>query len=157
MNTETVEGLLATMKPDFLRKFVGRDEENETKVKTEFWAKVKKCASKIPFLEEVVALWFCAKDAKTPKRVKTSIFAALAYFILPTDLIADFVPGIGYMDDATVIVRTLKSVHDHVSDEHRTLARQHINMRLGVGDDGAMTSTPTSPPPSNEVIVEEVE
>lgn len=141
------------MKPDFLRTFVGKDDENETKVKSEFWGKVKKCASKIPFLDEVVALWFCTRDPKTPKRVRSAVFASLAYFILPTDLIADFVPGIGYMDDAMVIGRTLKSVHDHVTDEHRKLARQHIDMRLGVSDGASAATTP----PSDNIIVEEVQ
>lgn len=42
------------------------------------------------------------------------IFAGLIYFINPFDLIADFIPGIGYIDDISLILWILKSVEDDV-------------------------------------------
>ncbi len=42
------------------------------------------------------------------------IFAGLIYFINPFDLIGDFIPGIGYIDDIGIILWILKSVEDDV-------------------------------------------
>ena len=39
-----------------------------------------------------------------------TIVAAFLYFILPQDLIPDYIPGIGYLDDALVLVATFKPV-----------------------------------------------
>jgi uncharacterized membrane protein YkvA (DUF1232 family) len=42
------------------------------------------------------------------------IFAGLIYFINPFDLIGDFIPGIGYIDDIGLILWILKSVEEDV-------------------------------------------
>jgi uncharacterized membrane protein YkvA (DUF1232 family) len=42
------------------------------------------------------------------------IFAGLIYFINPFDLIGDFIPGIGYIDDIALILWILKSVEEDV-------------------------------------------
>lgn len=42
------------------------------------------------------------------------IFAGLIYFINPFDLIVDFIPGIGYVDDIGLILWILKSVEEDV-------------------------------------------
>jgi len=42
------------------------------------------------------------------------IFAGLIYFINPFDLIGDFIPGIGYIDDISLILWIMKSVEDDV-------------------------------------------
>jgi len=42
------------------------------------------------------------------------ILAGLIYFINPFDLIGDFIPGIGYIDDIGLILWILKSVEDDV-------------------------------------------
>ena len=42
------------------------------------------------------------------------IFAGLIYFINPFDLIGDFIPGIGYVDDIGLILWILKSVEEDV-------------------------------------------
>src|SRR3954470_1654690 len=43
------------------------------------------------------------KDYVLSMRTKALIAAALIYFVLPTDLTPDFIPGIGYVDDAVVL------------------------------------------------------
>jgi len=42
------------------------------------------------------------------------IFAGLIYFINPFDLIGDFIPGIGYIDDIGLLIWILKSVEEDV-------------------------------------------
>ncbi|MCB2155802.1 DUF1232 domain-containing protein [bacterium] len=43
---------------------------------------------------------------------KAKIIAALLYFIAPIDIIPDFIPGLGYIDDAVVIGYTIKALKD---------------------------------------------
>jgi uncharacterized membrane protein YkvA (DUF1232 family) len=54
------------------------------------------------------------------------MFAALAYFVLPTDAIPDILPVIGYTDDAAVFAAMLALVGRHVKPHHRAAAREAI-------------------------------
>ncbi|HEU4568458.1 MAG TPA: YkvA family protein [Marmoricola sp.] len=51
-----------------------------------------------------------ARDASLPRGVRWRLGLLLAYLALPVDLIPDFLPVVGYADDAIVIVWTLRSV-----------------------------------------------
>ena len=53
---------------------------------------------------------------------KMIIIGALGYFILPIDLIPDFIPVAGFTDDASALVACLKTVSDNVTPEVRTKA-----------------------------------
>src|SRR5919112_6480143 len=66
-----------------------RDEEG---VRRDFWAKLKRVARQIPFAEDIAAAYFCTTDAKTPSRVKLVLLGAIAYFVLPFDAGAVFLP-----------------------------------------------------------------
>ena len=87
-----------------------------------FWRKVRRTAGKVPFLEDAVASYFCALDPRSPVKVRASIMAALAYFVVPIDLVPDFIAGLGYSDDAAVLYAVLKLVHHHIKREHKTRA-----------------------------------
>tara|TARA_R110000850_G_scaffold182360_1_gene307772 strand:+ start:24384 stop:24797 length:414 start_codon:yes stop_codon:yes gene_type:complete len=51
---------------------------------------------------------------EVPWYIISSIGAALLYVISPIDLIPDFIPFIGYLDDATVLAFCLKLVHKEI-------------------------------------------
>ena len=53
--------------------------------------------------ERVVALYYCMLDPDTPARAKATIVGAVAYFVLPLDLIPDALLGIGFTDDVAAI------------------------------------------------------
>jgi uncharacterized membrane protein YkvA (DUF1232 family) len=72
---------------------------NAARVQREFWPKFRRVARRLPFAEELLAAYFCAVDRRTPLHVKAVLMGALAYFVMPTDLIPDFVAGLGYTDD----------------------------------------------------------
>ena len=77
--------------------------ERERKVRRDFWTKFKRFAGQVPFAEDIVAGYYSALDPATPIRVRAMLLAAIAYFILPLDLIPDIVAGLGFADDAALI------------------------------------------------------
>ena len=44
-----------------------------------------------------------AKDPRTPAIVRMMIYGGIAYTLMPVDLIPDWIPGIGLLDDAAVL------------------------------------------------------
>ena len=96
---------------------------NKQRVDEGFWTKVARYAGYVPFSEDVVAAWYCARDPETPLRVRAILFAAMGYFVVPTDLIPDFILGLGFTDDATVIATAIGLVSGHINEAHRKLAR----------------------------------
>ena len=59
---------------------------------------------------EAVALWFAARDPRTPLLPKVLCAFVVAYALSPIDLIPDFIPVLGYADDAIVVCWVLRSV-----------------------------------------------
>jgi uncharacterized membrane protein YkvA (DUF1232 family) len=55
--------------------------------------------------------WMSGSYRKIPKRAIVAILGAIIYFVMPVDSIPDFLPGIGYIDDALVIALVIKSIH----------------------------------------------
>ncbi len=96
---------------------------NEKRVREGFWKKLGRVAGYIPFAEELVAAYYCAIDTNTPMRVRAMLYAALGYFIVPTDLLPDFILGLGFTDDATVIATAVAIAQKHITEAHRAAAR----------------------------------
>lgn len=99
---------------------------NEVRVREGFWPKVRKVAAKVPFIDDVLAVWWCARDPETPIAAKGMMMAALAYFVLPTDAIPDVLAGVGFTDDAAVIAALLAVVGKNIKDRHRAAARRFL-------------------------------
>jgi len=101
--------------------------EDETvraeRVKSRFFATLKKAARYIPFADELVSAYFCALDPQTPHHVRAMLLAALAYFVLPIDTVPDFLVGVGFSDDAAVLLASIAMVRTHISPIHREAAR----------------------------------
>lgn len=51
---------------------------------------------------DVVALWIAARDVRTPLAAKIVAGAVAAYALSPIDLIPDFIPVLGYLDDLII-------------------------------------------------------
>ncbi|MEM1287446.1 MAG: YkvA family protein [Pseudomonadota bacterium] len=101
-------------------------DDNEAKVRRDFWTTVRKAAGSIPFMDEVVAAYYCALDSETPTRVRASLLGALAYFVLPLDGIPDFILGLGFTDDVAIIMGILALMNTHITDEHREAAKKAL-------------------------------
>jgi uncharacterized membrane protein YkvA (DUF1232 family) len=52
---------------------------------------------------EIATLWFCARHPRTPLSVKLLAAAVAAYAFSPIDLIPDFIPVLGYLDDLILL------------------------------------------------------
>lgn len=101
-------------------------EENERIVREGFIQKARKTLGVIPFSEEAVAAYYCATDPTTPKRVKITLMAALAYFVMPVDLLPDFIALFGFTDDAAVFWAAWRSVRGNVSTAHLEKAKMFL-------------------------------
>ena len=64
-----------------------------TKIKA--WAKSLK--------RDIVALWLAARDSRVPWYAKAVAGAVAAYALSPVDLIPDFIPVLGYLDDLVIV------------------------------------------------------
>lgn len=101
--------------------------DHETRVRDSFWRKLRRCARRIPFAEEAVAAWYCARDPRTPGHVKALALAALAYFVIPTDALPDILPTLGFTDDAAMFWAVWQMIGKHVTDEHRNKAAEALD------------------------------
>lgn len=97
--------------------------ENARTVRDGFWRKLRRLAGRIPFAADLAAAYFCAVDPRTPARVRAVLFAALAYFVLPADLIPDWLAGLGFSDDASVLALVIGLVSGHIRARHHAAAR----------------------------------
>ena len=109
---------------DFFR--FGGAASDEGEVRAKFWRTAKKAAKQIPFMEELVAAYYCAMDRNTPLRAKGILLAALGYFVLPTDTIPDFIFGLGFTDDIAVLTAAITAVRAHITPAHRLAAREAL-------------------------------
>jgi uncharacterized membrane protein YkvA (DUF1232 family) len=96
------------------------------RVRRRFWAKAKRFAGGLPFAEDLLAAYYCAFDRDTPRHVQAALIGALAYFILPFDVIPDMLPVLGFTDDAAVLAAAVRLVAAHIRPEHRAAARRAI-------------------------------
>lgn len=86
--------------------------------------KVRKTLGKVPFTDQALAAYYCAVDPRTPRHVKAVLVGALAYFVMPADMIPDFIAGLGYTDDAVVFWAVYNAITAHVRTEHVAKARR---------------------------------
>jgi uncharacterized membrane protein YkvA (DUF1232 family) len=77
---------------------------------------------------DVVALWIAARDPRTPWMAKLIAGAVAAYALSPVDLIPDFVPVLGYLDDLIIVplgmALALRLVPSALMAEFRALAAE---------------------------------
>jgi uncharacterized membrane protein YkvA (DUF1232 family) len=75
---------------------------------------ISKLTEKVKLFIRMIRSYIQGEYREVPLRTIILIFASLIYFINPFDLIGDFIPGLGYVDDVTIILWVLKSVEDDI-------------------------------------------
>jgi uncharacterized membrane protein YkvA (DUF1232 family) len=104
---------------------------DEARLPRDFWAKLKRVGRRLPFMEDLLAAYFCATDPATPKRVKLILVGALMYFVLPADAVPDILPFLGFADDAAMLAAAIAQVAGAINDSHRAKAREALAENLG--------------------------
>jgi len=76
--------------------------------------------------QDAHALYLAARDPRVPWYAKGLAIAVAGYAISPIDLIPDFIPGIGYLDDLIIvplgIALVIRLIPPEIMTDHRALA-----------------------------------
>ena len=100
-----------------------------------------------------------ARDRSLPRGVRIRLWLLLGYLVLPVDLVPDFVPVLGFADDAIVVVITLRSVVRRAGDAALTrhwpgtpagLEALRRLARVPDPDTDGATDSDTDPPPPHQ-------
>ena len=100
---------------------------NEAAIARDFWPKLKRSLARVPFAEDVLAAFYCAFDPSTPLKVKGILLGALAYFIMPIDVIPDVLLGLGFTDDMAVLYTAISMIRSHMTQAHRDKAKETLD------------------------------
>jgi len=125
-----------------LRKYVELYSESD------LLAKLSKVGFKLgaELLFYIMLLYYLLSDKNVPLRNKLIITAALGYFILPTDLIADFIPVLGFSDDAAFLSYAISSVSSAITPEVKRIAKEKIEEMFDINMDAASKAKSTKTP-----------
>lgn len=91
----------------------------------DFWNKLRRFAAKAgaKIVYYVLVLYYTLTDENTPTRYKAIIAGALGYFILPIDLIPDFIPFTGMADDWAALIAAVTYVSTAITPDIKARAR----------------------------------
>ncbi len=109
--------------------------QDRESVRGRFWNKLKRVVVKLPFAEDLLAAYYCAFDKQPPRHVQASLLGAIAYFILPFDVIPDVMPVLGFTDDAAILATAIRMVASHITPEHREAARAALKRGVGTAEE----------------------
>lgn len=89
---------------------------------------------------DVHAVWLAARDPCTPWFAKVIALVVAAYAFSPIDLIPDFIPVLGYLDDIILVplgvILVVKLIPPEVMDKHREVAdsiTEHPTSQIAAG------------------------
>ncbi|MBW8038705.1 MAG: DUF1232 domain-containing protein [Planctomycetes bacterium] len=91
-----------------LREALEKAEKNKGQLK-DVW-------DNLMALIRMVGAWATGKYKAVPLKTIILAIAAIIYLVNPFDVIPDFIPFVGYIDDASVIAWTIKSIYDDLQD-----------------------------------------
>lgn len=114
-------------KPNDIEKYQKNYSENKLLQKLSSVAKW--AGAKVVYA--VLLLYYVLRSPNISATDKSKIYGALGYFILPTDLVLDFIPMIGYTDDMAALLWTLHTVTSNITPEIKQQAKDKLAELLG--------------------------
>ncbi|EPQ8265077.1 YkvA family protein [Vibrio alginolyticus] len=106
-----------------------KDQTMQAPDEKTFWRKMKGSVKKAG--EEIAVMgiksWLAMTDSNTSVRHKAILGGALAYFVLPTDMVPDLLAGVGFTDDMAALTLAANSVGNAITDEHEERAREKLS------------------------------
>jgi len=86
---------------------------------------------------EVVAIYLSMKDSRTPIYAKIMIVITISYAFSPIDIVPDFIPVLGYLDDLVIlpllITASIKLIPKEILAENRIKAKENIQINKKIG------------------------
>ncbi|NMB75939.1 MAG: DUF1232 domain-containing protein [Myxococcales bacterium] len=99
------------VRPEDVERLVGREEEFHEKVRN-VPGRLKKMVNQVRLLFEMIRAYVKKEYREVPWGTIALAAFAIIYFFSPVDLIPDFIPVVGYLDDAAVIALVVKSIQE---------------------------------------------
>ena len=82
---------------------------------------------------DVLALFLARRDPRVPLKAQIAIILAVGYFFSPIDLIPDFIPVIGQLDELVIVSAlvafAIRTMPPEVLDEYRAKAKVQFGTR----------------------------
>jgi len=93
-----------------------------------FLKKLKKLLVKLgeEMVIRILMLWFLLLSGKVPLKVRLLIVAALGYFVMPADLVSDFIPALGFTDDVTFLTYAFDQTLKYMDESIRKKAEEKL-------------------------------
>lgn len=119
---------------NFEKMIEGQDQHYSDK---KFLHKMKKFGGGLGYkaMQAAATLYVALRSPEMPKSNKLIVLGALGYFILPLDLVVDFLPLFGLTDDAFIILTALGKVYLSITEDMKDEAKGLIDSKLGSQED----------------------
>ena len=116
--------------PDNLEKYASFFTDDK------FWHKLARAFKKagIKVVYAALVLFYSLQDPRISKKDKALIIGSLGYFILPVDLIPDFLPAIGFSDDLAALLLAFYKVKKCITPEVKGRAEDKLHQWFGEYD-----------------------
>lgn len=101
-----------------------QENYSESKLQRKLTSVARWAGAKVVYA--VLLLYYVLRNPNVPMADKSKIYGALGYFILPTDLILDFIPLAGYSDDMAAIMWAIHTVRRNITPEIKSQAKEKL-------------------------------
>ena len=82
------------------------------------------------FRKELLLAWAVLRDPRTPKSAKLAVVLAVLYVVSPIDLVSDFIPILGWLDDGLIAWLLLRLAFRFLPPELMTALRAKVQSRV---------------------------
>jgi uncharacterized membrane protein YkvA (DUF1232 family) len=89
---------------------------------------VKDKFSDIPVIVSLIRSYIKGEYRELPVGTMIALIGALLYFVSPVDIIPDYIPGFGYLDDAVVIGFAVRLAYTDIEEYKKWLAQNNISI-----------------------------
>ena len=101
-----------------------QENYSESKLQRKLTSVARWAGAKVVYA--VLLLYYVLRNPNVSMADKSKIYGALGYFILPTDLILDFIPLAGYSDDMAAIMWDIHTVRRKITPEIKSQAKEKL-------------------------------
>lgn len=112
---------------------------SESKFASKLPRVARRAGSKLVYC--VLLLYYVLRSKTISNADKAKIYGALGYFLLPLDILPDFIPLAGYSDDLTAVLWALHTVWKNITPEIKDQAAAKTREWLGDFDEEIKNNT----------------